>query len=122
MRRLLRLLMLCLLALALPIQGAAAATAMAGAHGSMSHTMTMPDGTVMDSAAMPGATADIPACPHHGVDKACCGACCGPAATQAPQLVVAPVAERWARATRAAPQAATPLFLTGGPDRPPRRA
>jgi len=122
MRRLLRLLMLCLLALALPIQGAAAATAMVGAHGSTSHTMTMPDGTVMDSAAMPGATADIPACPHHAIDKACCGACCGPAAAQHAQLVVAPVAERWAPATHVAPRAATPQFLTTGPDRPPRAA
>ncbi|MEP6506463.1 MAG: hypothetical protein ABJD97_24210 [Betaproteobacteria bacterium] len=114
--------MLCLLALALPIQGAAAATALPGSHAPMSHTMVMPDGTVMDSASMPGATPDGTACPHHAIDKACCGACCGPAASQHAQLVVAPVAERWAPATHAPSRAATPVFLTSGPDRPPRSA
>jgi hypothetical protein len=121
MRRLLRLLMLCLLALALPIQGAAAATAMLGAHAqhdTASQSMVMPDGTVMD--AMPGRASDSASCPHHAVDKACCGACCGPAATQQPGLAVAPAAARWALATHVATRAATPLFLTSGPDRPPR--
>ena len=111
--------MLCLLALALPLQGAAAA--MAAAHAQAhpaSHTMTMPDGTVMDGAAMPHATSDGAPCPHHAVDKAGCG----PAATQQPQLSVTPVAPRWAPTARAVAQAATPVFLTGGPDRPPRLA
>jgi hypothetical protein len=122
MRRLVRLLMLCLLALALPLQGAAAATAMLGTHEPASHAMVMPDGTVMDSASMPGMASDHARCPHHAVDKACCGACCGPAAAQQTQLVVAPVTERWAPAARVASRAGTPVFLTGGPDRPPRLA
>ena len=120
MRRFLRLLTLWLLALALPIQGAAAATAMAG-HAStppMSHTMVMPDGTAMDAAAMPG----VAGChQHHGVDKAGCGACCGPLLAQQALLTVAPAATRWAQAPRAAARTPATLFLTGGTDRPPRR-
>ncbi len=112
MRRFLRLLTLWLFALALPIQGAAAATAMPGHAGTSSHTMVMPDGTTMDAAAMP--------CHGHGIDKAGCGACCGPLVTQQAMLAVAPVAPRWAPAPHGATDAAAPLFLTGGTDRPPR--
>jgi hypothetical protein len=119
MRRLLRLLTLWLFALALPIQGAAAATAMAGHAGSapMSHTMVMPDGTAMDAAAMAGGVACHP---HAGIDKAGCGACCGPVLAQQALLTVAPVALRWAWTPRAAARAPAPVFLTGGTDRPPR--
>ena len=113
MRRFLRLLTLWLFALALPIQGAAAATAMAAHASAPSHTMTMPDGTTMNAAAMP--------CHGHSVDKAGgCGACCGPIVTQQAMLSVAPVAMRWAMLPRSAADAASPLFLTGGTDRPPR--
>ena len=113
MRRFLRLLTLWLIALALPIQGAAAATAMAAHASAPSHaTMTMPDGTTMDAAAMP--------CHGHAIDKAGCGACCGPIVTLQAMLTVAPVATRWAALPRVAADAATPLFLTGGTDRPPR--
>ena len=114
MRRLLRLLTLCLFALALPIQGAAAATAMPAHASTPPHTMTMPDGTTMDAAAaMP--------CHGHSIDKAGgCGACCGPIVTQQAMLSVAPVAMRWAALPRVAANAASPLFLTGGTDRPPR--
>ena len=120
MRRFLRLLTLWLLALALPIQGAAAATAMSGHAGkpTLSHTMTMADGTAMDAAAMP---APPPCHPHHAVDKAGCGACCGPLLTQQALLTVAPVATRWALTPRAATRAPATVFLTGGTDRPPRR-
>jgi hypothetical protein len=112
MRRFLRLLTLWLFALALPIQGAAAATGMAAHSHAPSHSMTMPDGTVMDADAMP--------CHGHAIDKAGCGSCCGPLVTQQAMLVVAPVAVRWAALPRAAVDATAPQFLTGGTDRPPR--
>jgi hypothetical protein len=120
MRRFLRLLTLCLIALALPLHGAQAATAMAGHAGAPSHeTMAMPDGTSMDAADMPGA-ADA-ACHDHGLAKqACCGDCCGPIAVQHELLDVVPVAARWATLPRDDADAASPLFLTGGTDRPPR--
>ena len=116
MRRFLRLLTLWLIALALPIQGAAAATAMAGHARTPAHAMVMPDGTTMDAAAMPGA---LP-CHGHAVDKAGCGACCGPIVTQQALLTVAPAAPRRAPAPRLGADAEAPLFLTGGTDRPPR--
>ena len=116
MRRLLRLLTLWLFALALPIQGAAAATTMPGHASAPSHTMVMPDGTTMDAAAMPCHDHG----PGHGLDKSGCGACCGPLVTQQAVLAVAPVAARWAPAPRDAADAAAPQFLTGGTDRPPR--
>ena len=113
MRRFLRLLTLWLFALALPVQGATATTAMlAHAHGP-SPTMTMPDGTTMDAAAMP--------CHGHAVDKAGCGACCAPIAAEQALLAIAPAAPRWAPLPRDALPVATPQFLTGGTDRPPRR-
>ena len=113
MQRFLRLLTLWLLALALPIQGAEAATAMGAQSHPAPHVMTMPDGSTMDAAAMP--------CHDHAVDKSGCGGCCGPiAAEPALLLVVAPVAARWAPFTRDAAQAGAPQFLTGGTDRPPR--
>ena len=112
MRRFLRLLTLWLIALALPIQGAAAATSMPAHASTPSHTMTMPDGTTMDAAAMP--------CHGHALDKSGCGACCGPIVTQQAMLAVAPVATRWAALARVAADDAAPLFLTGGTDRPPR--
>ena len=125
MRRLLRLLILCLLALALPLQGASAAAALAGshAHAPAHPPMVMPDGTVMDAATMSGTAADDAPCPHHAVDKIGCGACCGPAvAQQQPLLAVAPAAVRWSPAVHVSARAAAPVFLTGGPDRPPRLA
>ena len=111
MRRFLRLLTLWLFALALPVQGALAQTAMAAPAPSHA-TMTMPDGTTMDADAMP--------CHGHAVDKAGCGTCCGPIAAQQATLAVAPVATRWAPLPRAAADAAPPLFLTSGTERPPR--
>ena len=116
MRRFLRLLTLWLLALALPLQGATATTAMiAHAHvPSHAMAMTMPGGSTMDAAAMP-CHGD-----GHAVDKAGCGACCGPLVVAQALLVVAPVAPRWAALPLAAPAVAAPLFLTGGTDRPPR--
>ncbi len=110
MRRFLRLLTLWLFALALPIQGALAQTAMGAA--APSHAMTMPGGSTMDADAMP--------CHGHAVDKSGCGTCCGPIVMQRALLSVAPVAARWAARPRSATQAAPPLFLTGGTDRPPR--
>ena len=112
MRRFLRLLTLWLIALALPIQGAAAATAMPAHASTPSHTMTMPDGTTMDADAMP--------CHAHAIDKAGCGTCCGPIFTQQAMLVVAPATARCAPLPRIVVDAAPPLFLTGGTDRPPR--
>ena len=112
MRRFLRLLTLWLFALALPLQGAAAATTMPGHASTQSHTMVMPDGTAMDAASMP--------CHAHGIDKAGCGACCGPLVTPQAMRAVAPAAPHWALAPRGSADAATPLFLTGGTDRPPR--
>lgn len=121
MRRLLRLLALCLIALALPFDGAQAATGMGAATSTPSHAqMTMPDGTTMDAADMPGAS-DAAACPGHAIDKSgCCGDCCGPIAIRHELLDVVPVAARWATLPRDAADAATPLFLTGGTERPPR--
>ena len=116
MRRFLRLLTLWLFALALPIQGAMAATAMAGHVEGPSHAMAMPDGTTMDAAAMPG----VAHCHGHAIDKAGCGGCCGPVVAQQSMLTVAPVAVRWATLARRAALAAATLFLTGGTDRPPR--
>ena len=125
MRRFLRLLTLWLLALALPIHGAQAATAMAGHASAPSHAlMVMPDGSAMDAADMPAASDAQPhaaACQGHALDpSACCGDCCGPIAVQHELLDVVPVAARWATLPRAAARAASPLFLTGGTDRPPR--
>jgi hypothetical protein len=117
MRRLLRLLTLCLLALALPIQGAAAAVAMALPSHERVTTMALADMSDMD---MHAATSHAAPCPHHAVDKAGCGACCGPAVAQRPALLVTPVALRGSPAPRTAARAAAPQFLTGGPDRPPR--
>jgi hypothetical protein len=116
MRRFLRLLTLWLFALALPVQGAAAATAMAGRVSTPSHAMVMPDGTTMDAAAMTG----VASCHGHAIDKAGCGGCCGPVAAQQPMLGVAPVATRWAASPHRVVKAAAALFLTGGTDRPPR--
>ncbi len=110
MRRFLRLLTLWLFALALPIQAALAATGMGAP--APSHTMTMPDGTTMDADAMP--------CHAHAIDNAGCGTCCAPIAVQQAMLVVAPAAARRAPLPRRAADAAPPLFLTGGTDRPPR--
>ena len=111
MRRFLRLLTLWLFALALPIQGALAATGMGAA--APSHTMTMQDGTTMDADAMP--------CHTHALDKAGCGTCCAPIAGEQAMPAVAPAATRWAPHPRIAADAAPSLFLTGGTDRPPRR-
>ena len=116
MRRFLRLLTLWLFALALPIQGAMAATAMAGHVDAPAQAMTMPDGTTMDAAAMPG----VAHCHGHAIDKSGCGGCCGPVVVQQAMLAVAPVATRWATLPRRAADAAASLFLTGGTDRPPR--
>ncbi len=117
MRRFLRLLVIWLIALALPVQGAMAATVMATHAPAAPHaTMTMPDGTTMDASAMP----DPAPCHGHAIDKAGCGACCGPVAAQQAMLVVAPVADRWAALPRSAADAAASPFLTGGTDRPPR--
>jgi len=114
MRRFLRLLTLWLFALALPVQGAATATGMAAHAGAPSHaTMTMPDGTTMDATLMPCQAG-------HAVDKAGCGACCGPLVTQHAMLAVAPVALRWAASPRQAADAPRTQFLTGGTERPPR--
>jgi hypothetical protein len=109
MRRFLRLLALCLFALALPLQGALAASAMARAH---PHSMTMPDGHPMAAADMP--------CHDRAIDKPGCGDCCGPIVVQQALLAVTPVAARWAALMRIAADAAPALFLTGGTERPPR--
>ncbi len=119
MRRFLRLLTLWLLALALPIQGAAAATAMTGRANTpaSSHAMVMADGTSMDAAALPA----LPPChQHHGIAKAGCGACCGPLLAQQALLTVAPAATRWTLAPHTAARAPATVFVTGGTDRPPR--
>ena len=110
MRRFLRLLTLWLFALALPVQGALAATGMGVP--APSHVMTMPDGRTMDADAMP--------CHGHSIDKAGCGTCCAPIFTQQAMLRVAPAATRRAPLPPIAADAAAPLFLTGGTDRPPR--
>ena len=123
MRRFLRLLTLWLIALALPLHGAQAATAMAGHANAPSHQrMVMPDGTAMDAADMPGATgAGASACHGHALDRSgCCGDCCGPIAVQHEMLDVVPVAARWATLPRDAAEAGSPQFLTGGTERPPR--
>ena len=117
MRRLRRLLTLCLLVLALPIQSAPAATAMVGhaAASTASHPMAMPFAMAMQTAALPAP------CHRHGnLDNAGCGACCGPLLTQQALLTVAAVATRWAVTPSVAARAPATLFLTGGTDRPPR--
>ena len=118
MRRFLRLLVVWLIALALPLQGAAAATAMATHADAPSHAaMTMPDGSTMDAADMPGAAP----CHGHALEKSgCCGDCCGPIVAQREMLAIAPVAARWTALPRGIAAAASPLFLTDGTDRPPR--
>ena len=118
MRRFLRLLVVWLIALALPLQGAAAATAMLAQAEPASHaTMTMPDGSTMDAADMPGAAS----CHGHAVEKSgCCGTCCGPIVAQQEVLAIAPVAPRWTALPHERAAAAAPLFLTSGTDRPPR--
>jgi hypothetical protein len=119
MRRLLRLFTVLLIALALPVHGAQAATAMAGHAGTPSHErMVMPDGATMDAADMPGAS---DACHGRDLGKGgCCSDCCGPIAAPHGMLDVVPVAARWATRPRDAARAAAPQFLTGGTDRPPR--
>ena len=121
MRRFLRLLTVWFIALALPIHGAQAATAMAGHASAPSHAaMVMPDGSTMDAADMAGAT-DATSCHGHELDASgCCGDCCGPIVAQHEMLDVVPVAARWAALPRDAADAASPQFLTGGTDRPPR--
>ena len=117
MRRFLRLLVVWLIALALPLQGATAATAMAMHADAPSHaTMTMPDGSSMDAADMPGATP----CHGHAIEKSGCCTCCGPIVTQQEVLAIAPAAPRWTALPRELTAATAPLFLTGGTDRPPR--
>jgi len=112
MRRFLRLVLLCLIALALPAQGVLAATGMR-LHAAAHEQMTMPDGSTMDAADMP--------CHDHGLDKSGgCGACCGPIVVQQAMLQVAPTATRWAPLKRAALGTKPAAFLTGGTDRPPR--
>ena len=119
MRRFLRLLTLWLLALAFPIQGATAATAMPmasphAARPAMHHDMPAMAGMSM-------AHDDGTPCAHHAMDKSgCCGACCGPVVSQQAALAVAPVADVWAPAARRALPVVAPVFLTDGPDRPPR--
>ncbi|HYP32879.1 MAG TPA: hypothetical protein VES00_13485 [Burkholderiaceae bacterium] len=121
MRRFLRLLTLWLIALALPLHGAQAATAMAGHAGAPSHQlMVMPDGTTMDAVDMPAMTDAGPCHGHALAQSGCCGDCCGPIAAQHEMLDVVPVAARWATLLRDAAEAASPQFLTGGTDRPPR--
>ena len=114
MHRFLRLAVLCLIAFALPMQGALAAGGMAmQASASVHATMTMPDGHAMDVADMP--------CHSHAVDKTGgCGACCGPIATQQALLAVAPTTTRWTSLPRAAADDDAQPFLTGGTERPPR--
>jgi hypothetical protein len=112
--RFLRLLTLWLIALALPVQGALAATGMAMQSAAPPHTMTMDAGRTMADGAMP--------CHDYAIEKSGCGACCGPIVSQRqPMLAVAPVAIRWAALPRHAADDAAPLFLTGGTERPPRR-
>jgi hypothetical protein len=119
MRRFLRLLTLWLLALAFPIQGATAATAMP-----MASPQAAQHAMHHDMSAMPGmamAHDDGTPCAHHAMDKSgCCGACCGPVVGQQAALTVAPVADVWAPAARRAQPVVAPVFLTDGPDRPPR--
>ena len=119
--RFLRLLTLWLIALALPLHGGQAATAMAGHANTPSHqVMVMPDGSTMDATDMPGAS-DAASCHDHAsAPSHCCGDCCGPIAMQHELLDVVPVAARWAPLPRDAADAASPQFLTGGTDRPPR--
>jgi len=109
MRRLLRLLTLCLFALALPLQGALAATGMGVDAGTQGQAQVM----AMAAAEMP--------CHDHAPDKTGCGDCCAPLVVQQALLAVAPAAARWAALPRDAAQAAPALFLTGGTERPPRR-
>ena len=119
--RFLRLLTLWLIALALPLHGAQAATAMAGhASAPSHHAMVMPDGSTMDAADMPGASNAASCHDHDSAPSHCCGDCCGPIAVQHELLGVVPVAARWATLPRDAADAASPQFLTGGTDRPPR--
>ena len=113
MRRFLRLLTLWLVALALPTQGAAASATVAQASAPTHPTMTMPDGTTMDAAAMPCHR-------RHPLDKSARGACCGPIAAQQLQLAVAATATPRTPLVRSVANAAAPLFLTGGTERPPR--
>lgn len=117
MHRFLRLVLLWLVAFALPLQGALAAGGVS-MHAAPAHaTMMMPDGHQMDAADMPGATA----CHGQAVDKAGgCGACCGPIAAQQALLAVAPTSVRWTPVARASSDDAAPQFLTGGTERPPR--
>ena len=147
MRPFLRLLMLWLIALALPLQGAAAMGAhgaagagarLAGASMPMSH---MPVSMSMSHMSAPTSHMSAPEhlqpmahtpasngaepvhsshCPHRTPDKAGCGACCGPAVAESPALAVAPVATLATAARHAAAPVPAPSFLTGGPDRPPR--
>ena len=110
MRRLLRLLLVCLLACALPLQAAVASVMQAEL--APAHAATMAGGAP---------------CPHHAPahhagtpDKAGCGACCGPVAAAQAALEVAPVATRVAAVARPAQATPSPQFLTDGPERPPR--
>jgi len=123
MSRLVRLVLACLLALALPLQGAAgvlglhcqghdgtetpcAAHATAHSHESMAEAqLHQPDG--------PGAA---------GVDDAgvcsACAACC--AASALPPQVLRWAAPQLQPQPAVALRSATATFLTGGPERPPR--
>ena len=141
MRTLIRHLVMWLLALALPLQGAAAATRLhcepapkavsASLHARMAHhhAAHADDGRAASHHADTAAGFDAPEQvsssheqgPAQGTKVSCsaCAACCTAAAMPAAPLVVA-AADNVETVLPVASDV-TAIFLTGGPERPPRR-
>jgi hypothetical protein len=132
-RPLLRLLVLWLLALALPLQGAAATLRCGGSmHGAAHAAASMHAGPAAhaehDAHAEGTTGAGLASHAHpagHASGKApscsaCASSCCSPAALPALPTVALP--EPTGGTMAAVPVVRTPVFLTDGPERPPRAA
>lgn len=137
MHTLIRHLVMWLLALALPLQGAAAATRLhcepaqqtAGvSHGARSahdhaahvHHEDLAASHHADAASGASSSDHAAAAPHTQLSCSACAACCPAAAIPAAPLVVA-AAEKVETVLPVISDVAV-MFLTGGPDRPPRHS
>jgi hypothetical protein len=131
MRKLVRLIVMWLLALALPIQGVSAATMLhcvsvhermaAGVHGQAvhAHHHSHDDAAAHDAGG--GADAHSGGTSHHHADKASCSACascCSGVALPAMPLILA--AQDIVQTVHPITSFAIAVFLTDGPERPPR--
>lgn len=126
MRTLARLIVMCLIALALPIQGVAAATmlhcAAATSHAAHGASAVAHDEGGHHHAGAAPHDDGVSAVSHHhtGGKSSCsaCASCCSAAALPAMPIVLA--SQDAAEPFFAIPRLPVVVFLTGGPERPPR--